>query len=121
MNHTFKMSVSYVNINQEGLQISANGQNFVWFDERERVAIGNTNPDYVFDVTGDGRFTTNLNVDGDCITAGTATAANLVVTANAPSSSTDSSGTQHEIRVDDSYIYVKMSDGNWGRVAHSTW
>lgn len=45
----------------------------------------------------------------------------LIVPANAPSSSADSSGVQHEIRVDDSYIYVKMSDGNWGRVAHSTW
>jgi hypothetical protein len=71
MNHTFKLSVSYLNINQEGLQISANGQPFVWYDERQRVSIGNNNPSYVFDVTGDGRFTTNLNVDGNLVLGGT--------------------------------------------------
>ena len=50
--------------------VSANGQNFVWFDERERVAIGNNNPAHVFDCTGDGRFTTNLNVDGNLVLGG---------------------------------------------------
>ena len=70
MNHTFKLSVSYVNINQEGMMISANGQNFVWFDERQRVAIGNVRPDYKLDVTGDGRFTSNLNVEGTLKTEG---------------------------------------------------
>ena len=62
-----------------------------------------------------------VSYDGNCSTTGSMTVAKLIVSANAPISSADSTGVQHEIRVDDSYIYVKMSDGSWGRAAHSTW
>ena len=64
MNTVFKIGASYVDINKECLVISGGGQPIAYFDERQRVSIGKTDPDHVLDVGGDGKFSTNLTVGG---------------------------------------------------------
>ena len=80
MNTEFKIQPSYVNINKECLNIMAGSDVIVAFDERQRVAINTTDPDYTLDVGGDGKFSTNLIVGGTLTlgsTAITSTAAEL--------------------------------------------
>lgn len=44
--------------------------NSLIFDNGTNVGIGNTNTTYTFDVTGTGRFTGNVNIDGERLTIG---------------------------------------------------
>ena len=64
MNTEFKIQPSYVSINKECLNIMAGSAVVASFDERQRVAINTTDPDYTLDVGGDGHFSTDLTVGG---------------------------------------------------------
>ncbi len=80
MNTEFKIQPSYVSINKECLVVMAGSTPIASFDERARVAINTTDPDYTLDVGGDGKFSTDLIVGGTLTlgsTAITATAAEL--------------------------------------------
>ena len=80
MSCVWKIQPSYVSATKEVLTVLANGQVVAHFDERQRVAINMTDPDYTLDVGGDGHFSTNLVVDGTFTLGGvavTSTAAEL--------------------------------------------
>ena len=64
MSCVWKIQPSYVSANKECLSVLAAGQPVLHFDERQRVSINKTDPDYVLDVGGDGYFSTNLTVGG---------------------------------------------------------
>ena len=64
MNTEWKITPSYVSSTKECLSVLAAGQPVLHFDERQRVSINKTDPDYVLDVGGDGYFSTNLTVGG---------------------------------------------------------
>ena len=64
MNTVFKIGASYVDINKECLVIYGGGQPIAYFDERKRVSINKSNPDYTLDVDGDAKFSTGLTVGG---------------------------------------------------------
>ena len=64
MNTVFKIGASYVDINKECLVISGGGQPIAYFDERKRVSINKSNPNYTLDVDGDAKFSTGLTVGG---------------------------------------------------------
>ena len=83
MSCEWKVTPSYVSSTKECLSILAAGQPVIHFDERQRVAINKTDPDYVLDVGGDGNFSTNLTVGG---------AVNLTLTDAANDSAAASAG-----------------------------
>ena len=62
MNTEWKVQPSYVNIDKECLSIMAGSDVVASFDERQRLAVNTTDPDYTLDVGGDGNFSTNLTV-----------------------------------------------------------
>ncbi len=62
MNTEWKVQPSYVSIDKECLSIMAGSDVVASFDERQRLAINTTDPDYTLDVGGDGNFSTNLTV-----------------------------------------------------------
>ena len=62
MSCEWKISPSYVSSSKECLSVLAAGQPVAHFDERQRVSINKTDPDYTLDVEGDGNFSTNLTV-----------------------------------------------------------
>ena len=101
--HTNDVNI-YLN-GQETLQITRSGS------EVRYTAHGGS---------GSNRFNQDVACNANLDVSGTATAANLVVTADKPASF-DSSGVQHEIRVDDDYIYVRKANGTSARVAVTTW
>ena len=83
MNTEWKVQPSYVSIDKECLSIMAGSDVVASFDERQRVAINTTDPDYTLDVGGDGNFSTNLTVGA---------AVNLTLTNAANDSAADSAG-----------------------------
>ena len=64
MSCEWKISPSYVSSSKECLSILAAGQPVAHFDERQRVSINKTDPDYTLDVAGDGKFSTGLTIGG---------------------------------------------------------
>ena len=64
MNTEWKVQPSYVSIDKECLSIMAGSAVVASFDERQRLAVNTTDPDYTLDVGGDGNFSTNLTVGG---------------------------------------------------------
>jgi hypothetical protein len=64
MNTEWKVQPSYVSIDKECLSIMAGSDVVASFDERQRLAINTTDPDYTLDVGGDGKFSTHLTVGG---------------------------------------------------------
>jgi hypothetical protein len=64
MNTEWKVQPSYVSINKECLSVMAGSDVVASFDERKRLAVNTTDPDYTLDVGGDGNFSTNLTVGG---------------------------------------------------------
>jgi hypothetical protein len=80
MSCEWKISPSYVSSSKECLSVLAAGQPVAHFDERQRVSINKTDPDYTLDVAGDGKFSTDLTIGGTLTigsTAITATGAEL--------------------------------------------
>ena len=64
MSTEWKITPSYVSSTKECLSVLAAGQPVLHFDERQRVSINKTDPDYTLDVGGDGKFSTGLTVGG---------------------------------------------------------
>ena len=64
MSCEWKVTPSYVSATKECLTVTANGQPVAHFDVIQRFAINKTDPDYTLDVSGDGKFSTNLIVGG---------------------------------------------------------
>lgn len=64
MSCEWKISPSYVSSSKECLSVLAAGQPVAHFDERQRVSINKTDPDYTLDVAGDGKFSTDLTIGG---------------------------------------------------------
>ncbi len=62
MNTEWKVQPSYVSIDKECLSVMAGSDVVASFDERKRLAVNTTDPDYTLDVGGDGNFSTNLTV-----------------------------------------------------------
>ena len=83
MNTEWKVQPSYVSIDKECLSIMAGSDVVASFDERQRLAVNTTDPDYTLDVGGDGNFSTNLTVGG---------AVNLTLTDAANDSAAASAG-----------------------------
>lgn len=65
MSTEWKITPSYVSSTKECLSVLAGGQPVLHFDERQRVSINKTDPDYVLDVGGDGKFSDDLTIGGD--------------------------------------------------------
>ena len=82
MSCEWKISPSYVNSDKECLSVLAAGQPVAHFDERQRVSINKTDPDYTLDVAGDGKFSTGLTVGGLTDAANDAAAATAGVAVN---------------------------------------
>ncbi len=64
MSCVWKIQPSYVSADKECLSVLAAGQPVAHFDERQRVSINKTDPDYTLDVAGDGKFSTDLTIGG---------------------------------------------------------
>ena len=64
MNTEWKVQPSYVSIDKECLSVMPGSAVVASFDERQRLAVNTTDPDYTLDVGGDGNFSTNLTVGG---------------------------------------------------------
>ena len=75
MSCVWKIQPSYVSADKECLSILAAGQPVAHFDERQRVSINKTDPDYTLDVEGDVGITTGLTVGGAAVFGGIVTAA----------------------------------------------
>ena len=82
MSCEWKISPSYVSSSKECLTILAAGQPVAFFDERQRVSINKTDPDYTLDVGGDGKFSTGLTVGGLTDAANDSAAATAGVAVN---------------------------------------
>ena len=72
MSCVWKIQPSYVSADKECLSVLAAGQPVAHFDERQRVSINKTDPDYTLDVSGDGKFSTDLTIGGTLTLGGTA-------------------------------------------------
>jgi hypothetical protein len=59
--------------------ISYDNNQFFWDQTNNRLGIGTVSPSYALDVVGSGRFTGDLNVDGDLTVNGTTTTVNSIV------------------------------------------
>jgi hypothetical protein len=70
MSCEWKISPSYVSSSKECLSVLAAGQPVAHFDERQRVSINKTDPDYTLDVAGDGKFSTDLTLGNDLTIGG---------------------------------------------------
>ena len=82
MSCEWKISPSYVSSSKECLTILAAGQPVAFFDERQRVSINKSDPDYTLDVGGDGKFSTGLTVGGLTDAANDSAAATAGVAVN---------------------------------------
>ena len=82
MSCEWKVTPSYVSSTKECLSILAAGQPVIHFDERQRVAINKTDPDYTLAVGGDGKFSTGLTVGGLTDAANDSAAATAGVAVN---------------------------------------
>lgn len=82
MSCEWKVTPSYVSSSKECLSILAAGQPVAHFDERQRVSINKTDPDYTLDVAGDGKFSTGLTVGGLTDAANDSAAATAGVAVN---------------------------------------
>jgi hypothetical protein len=82
MSCEWKISPSYVSSSKECLSVLAAGQPVAHFDERQRVSINKTDPDYTLDVAGDGKFSTGLTVGGLTDAANDSAAASAGVAVN---------------------------------------
>ena len=82
MSCEWKISPSYVSSSKECLSVLAAGQPVAHFDERQRVSINKTDPDYTLDVAGDGKFSTGLTVGGLTDAANDSAAATAGVAVN---------------------------------------
>ena len=82
MSCEWKVTPSYVSSSKECLSILAAGQPVAHFDERQRVSINKTDPDYTLDVEGDGKFSTGLTVGGLTDAANDSAAASAGVAVN---------------------------------------
>ena len=82
MSCEWKITPSYVSSSKECLSVLAAGQPVLHFDERQRVSINKTDPDYTLDVAGDGKFSTGLTVGGLTDAANDSAAASAGVAVN---------------------------------------
>ena len=101
MNTEWKVQPSYVSIDKECLSIMAGSAVVASFDERQRLAVNTTDPDYTLDVGGDGNFSTNLTVGG---------AVNLTLTNAANDSAAASAGVAvNQLYRNGSVVMIRVS------------
>ena len=101
MNTEWKVQPSYVSIDKECLSIMAGSAVVASFDERQRLAVNTTDPDYTLDVGGDGNFSTNLTVGA---------AVNLTLTNAANDSAAASAGVAvNQLYRNGSVVMIRVS------------